>query len=169
MPLDYKPFYERHASSLSAARRDVVRHVPVGRLDPGRDPCESWRPRPIVSKRWLRNVKDPLDRQAQAYLEQRRLFGEWDEALHCSRSGPTWLRERTIAELLCDSMHQRDGAVYDLIAYCIMPNHVHLVFVPLANARWRIPLTVFDHALAEALHGAASQPAAGTGGAVLAA
>jgi len=132
MPLDYKPFYERtlpHYQLPGAMLFVTFRladSIPAGIL------------RELAAKAdrveaMLQNMKDPLDRQAQAYLEQRRLFGEWDEALHVSRSGPAWLRERTIAELLCDSMRRRDGAVYELIAYCIMPNHVHVVFVPLAK------------------------------------
>ena len=81
----------------------------------------------------FQNVKDPDDRQARASLEQRRLFGRWDEALHSSRSGPTWLREPAIAKVMADALIERDGKVYELHACCIMPNHVHVVFAPLAK------------------------------------
>lgn len=30
-----------------------------------------------------------------------------------------------------DSFHRRNGKVYDLLAFCIMPNHAHAVFTPL--------------------------------------
>jgi putative transposase len=53
--------------------------------------------------------------------------------LHGNRSGPMWLQDPKIAELLRDCMVRRDRAVYDLVAYCIMPNHVHVVFAPLAR------------------------------------
>ena len=36
-----------------------------------------------------------------------------------------------IAELVAGSLHHRDGQVYRLAAFCIMPNHLHLVIVPL--------------------------------------
>jgi REP element-mobilizing transposase RayT len=81
----------------------------------------------------LRKENDPNHRQAQVYLEQRRPFGKWDEALHSSPSGPEWLRRPKIAEVVADALAQRDGRVYELDSYCIMPNHVHLVFVPLAK------------------------------------
>jgi putative transposase len=82
----------------------------------------------------LQSVRNPLDRQAQAYLEQRRMFGKWDEALHASRSGPTWLREPDIARVVAEAMMVRDGRVYELHAYCVMPNHVHVIFRVLTKA-----------------------------------
>ena len=72
-------------------------------------------------------------RQQLRYQMQRRLFGRWDEALHVQESGPFWLREPGVAGLAADSMHYRDGRVYVLRAFCIMPNHVHIVFTPLAK------------------------------------
>jgi len=33
--------------------------------------------------------------------------------------------------LVAEALHYRDGKVYGLDAYCIMPNHVHVVFTPL--------------------------------------
>jgi putative transposase len=132
MPLDYQLFYERKlphyqlpGAMLFVTFRlaDSIPATVLRELLGEADRIEAM----------LQGVKNPLDRQAQAYLEQRRMFGKWDEALHNSRSGPTWLRERAIAELLRDSLHRRDGAVYELVAYCIMPNHVHLVIVPIAK------------------------------------
>jgi len=45
-----------------------------------------------------------------------------------------WLRQALLARLIADSLHHRDGRVYDLLAYCIMPNHIHIVFSPLPNS-----------------------------------
>lgn len=36
--------------------------------------------------------------------------------------------------MVTDSIQFRDGQVYDLIAYCIMPNHLYLVCAPLENS-----------------------------------
>jgi putative transposase len=79
----------------------------------------------------LAGIPDPQARAERAYLEQRRLFGKWDTALDTAQSGPFWLRDPQIADLLAESLHHRDGRVYDLVAYCIMPNHVHVVYTPL--------------------------------------
>lgn len=48
-----------------------------------------------------------------------------------NRQGPRWLTELRVAGLVADSLHHRDGRVYRLDAFCIMPNHVHLVCTPL--------------------------------------
>lgn len=79
----------------------------------------------------LARIPDPQERARRAYLEQRRLFGKWDAALDAAQSGPFWLRDPRIAELVAESLHHRDGRVYDLDAFCIMPNHAHLVYTPL--------------------------------------
>jgi putative transposase len=55
-------------------------------------------------------------------------FYNLDAALNRSGRGPHWLRETEIAEIVVDTIRFRDGTIYDLYAYCIMPNHVHLVF-----------------------------------------
>lgn len=73
---------------------------------------------------------DPAKRSSRAYLEHRRFFGRWDRALD-EGSGPDWLRSPAVAVLLVDSLHFHDGTRYELIAFCIMPNHVHVVLMPL--------------------------------------
>ncbi|MEA3345020.1 MAG: transposase [Chloroflexota bacterium] len=82
----------------------------------------------------LENIPDSQERRRRAYLEQRRLFGKWDKALGTAQSGPFWLRNPRIAALVSESLHYRNGQVYDLHAFCIMPNHVHLVCMPLPKA-----------------------------------
>jgi putative transposase len=42
-------------------------------------------------------------------------------------SGPRWLAQPQIAEIVSEALHYRDGKEYELLAYCIMPNHVHMV------------------------------------------
>ena len=82
----------------------------------------------------LARIPDPQERAKRAYLERRRSFGKWDRVLDTSQRGPFWLREPQIANLVVESIHYRDGEVYDLDAFCVMPNHLHLVFTPLRRA-----------------------------------
>jgi len=42
-------------------------------------------------------------------------------------AGPDWLRRDDVAEIAAEAIRYRDGKKYDLLAYCIMPNHVHMV------------------------------------------
>ncbi len=55
--------------------------------------------------------------------------------MHKAECGRTWLREETIARIVADSLHDRDGKVYRLDAYSIMSNHVHAVFAPFLSER----------------------------------
>lgn len=89
--------------------------------------------------RELANISDEPIRTKQAHLSHRRLFGRWDTALRQADSGPVWLRQAPLARLIADSLHHRDGEVYNLLAYCIMPNHVHIVFSPLPDSDDRYP------------------------------
>ena len=70
------------------------------------------------------------ERAERLYLEERRFFGKWDAVLDQGK-GPDWLRNPEIAKLVADAMHFFDGKRYDLLVYCIMSNHVHVVFTPL--------------------------------------
>ena len=61
------------------------------------------------------------------YAEQRRYFGQFDALLDAASSGPTWLRLPAVAALVSEALHHRHGSHYELVAYCLMPNHVHVV------------------------------------------
>lgn len=65
-------------------------------------------------------------------LEQPRTRSRRSEiTLVKAQSGPMWLKDERIATVVAESLHYRDGKAYRLDAYCIMPNHVHVVFLPL--------------------------------------
>jgi REP element-mobilizing transposase RayT len=55
-------------------------------------------------------------------------FEGFDEQLETGSRGPFWLRNPAVVNVVRDAIHFRDSKEYDLIAYCIMPNHVHIVF-----------------------------------------
>lgn len=65
------------------------------------------------------------------YQEQKRQFGRWDQVLDRATVGPDWLRQPEIATMVVESLEYRDGKVYELDAYCIMPTHAHIIFTPL--------------------------------------
>ena len=41
--------------------------------------------------------------------------------------GECFLKNENIANTVAHRMHEYDGTLYDLITFCIMPNHVHLL------------------------------------------
>ena len=75
-------------------------------------------------------MKDPREKHLLRENAQRKLFAKWDDALHHSQSGPFWLKDDRIAEIVVCSIRYYDGKWFDVVAYYIMPNHVHLVLTP---------------------------------------
>ena len=85
---------------------------------------------------WHRRVElttDKNEKQKLAHELGKRYFGEFDEYVNRASTGPMWLRMPEIAEVVTEALHFRDGKVYDLCCYTIMPNHLHLVISVLRN------------------------------------
>ena len=55
-------------------------------------------------------------------------FEKFDALLDRDEVGPHWLGQPQIAQLLLEAIKYRHGKDYDLLACCIMPNHVHMLF-----------------------------------------
>lgn len=56
-----------------------------------------------------------------------RIFKRYEDLLDGVHRGSTWLKNEKVAQIVADSIEYRHKKKYDLLAYCIMPNHVHLV------------------------------------------
>ena len=56
-----------------------------------------------------------------------KLFRICDHLLDNSSSGPVWLSNDNVAQIVTDTLHFYDRQRYDLYAFSIMSNHVHLV------------------------------------------
>ncbi|MEW5956540.1 MAG: transposase [Chloroflexota bacterium] len=129
-PLEYKPFYERNlphyqppGATLFMTFR-LAGSIPASIQQRLREDAEKI-------EAMLARIPDPQERARQTYLEQRRLFGKWDSALDNTGSGPFWLRDSRVAEIVVECLHYPDNKMYNLDAFCVMPNHVHVVFTPL--------------------------------------
>lgn len=57
-----------------------------------------------------------------------KIFKMYDHLLDDSSSGPIWLSHKDVAKIVNESLHFYDQQNYDLYAFTIMSNHVHLVF-----------------------------------------
>ena len=97
-------------------------------------------------KQWFKNEIRRLDRlklnddsdELQHHQERllkfhRRWFREFEDILHKAETGPTWLKDESVAKVVVDALHYRDGNVFRLDGYCVMSNHVHTVFAPLLS------------------------------------
>lgn len=54
-------------------------------------------------------------------------FEKFDDVLQKVKKGPHFLVDPDIMKIVEDELKRHDGKLYELIAYCIMSNHVHLV------------------------------------------
>ncbi len=84
--------------------------------------------------RWFEAEKDRLsalppgaEREKAFTLLQRDFFRKYDAALDQCLCGPVHLREPAAARLVVDQLLRFDGQWYRLLAYTIMPNHVHVL------------------------------------------
>lgn len=71
--------------------------------------------------------EQPRHYQALIHQERKRYFGRFDHQLDTLRYGHCYLQQPAIAEIVAKRIQQYDQRYYDLHAYCIMPNHVHLL------------------------------------------
>lgn len=69
--------------------------------------------------------------ESQKEFAHRAWFAKYDDYLDQALHGSLYLKNEQVADMVAESIRFRDEKVYDLIAYCIMPNHVHLVCTPL--------------------------------------
>ena len=91
-----------------------------------RSTAEAWRHECEALRAEAGTVLTP----AQEY-RLRELFSERVESCLDSCRGACWLRRSEIAEIVAETLKYFDGERHQLLAWCIMPNHVHAVVRPL--------------------------------------
>jgi len=67
----------------------------------------------------------------EIYKIEKKHFGRYDEWLDRCVSGPRWLEDKTVADIVTEKIHSMNGKHFQLMTYCIMPNHVHLLIEPI--------------------------------------
>lgn len=68
-----------------------------------------------------KDLYEALHRAQEAY------FAQVDALLDKTIYGPSWLNQPECARLVMDCVRELEPAHYHLYAFCIMPNHVHLL------------------------------------------
>jgi len=79
------------------------------------------------------NIKGQKLKSEKYFESQRNYFSKFDGFLDKNKKGPHWLKNEKITEIVKKAIHKRDKIEYDLIAYTIMPNHVHIAFTPIVD------------------------------------
>jgi len=88
----------------------------------------------------IQQLKDEFEQQCQTLKakktphlhariqeERKRYFGKFDHQLDTEDYGSCYLAQPEIATIVANRIQQYHGRLYQLHAYCIMPNHVHLL------------------------------------------
>ncbi len=81
-----------------------------------------------LEKQPIRPDETPRDR---ALRHSKGLFALADKMLASNTTGPHWLKDERVAQLVVDALFYHDGNLYTLLAFVVMPNHVHVVLRPL--------------------------------------
>lgn len=79
-------------------------------------------------KEWLRAHPKPWDMQTElnyVYRYERGINQRLRQGI-----GSCPLRDPEVAQIVANALHHFDGDRYELIAFVIMPNHVHVLFRP---------------------------------------
>ena len=140
--LNYKPFYRRNLPHIQPPGATFfVTFRLAGSLPQA--VLSQWQKEKQQYEAEEARLTDEHDRGNHERKWQRRWFRRFEVLLDQGQAGRTWLKDEQIAMLVAESLRYRDNRVYRLDAYCIMPNHVHVVFAPLpivgqvGNLRYR--------------------------------
>ena len=82
----------------------------------------------IQYEEFLLKIEDEKVRKMKMAAQHERYFNKFDEMLDSAVNSQSWLKDERVANMVVEALCFRDKKVYDLLAYCIMPNHVHVVF-----------------------------------------
>jgi putative transposase len=87
----------------------------------------------IAEERHLSGARNRKQLTASWSVHQKEYFEKFDALLDGGTTGPRWLADERIAGIVAEALRYRDGKDYDLLSYCIMPNHVHAVLSPVGR------------------------------------
>lgn len=120
---DEKTYYHRHLPHYQPL---YAKYHVVFRL------AESL-PKNVIEE--LRIEKENIKNKSVVNIKtlQKSYFERFESLLNSTYYGPDWLKDVDVANVVKKAIEYRDGKDYDLLAYCIMPNHVHLIFELMKN------------------------------------
>jgi putative transposase len=86
-----------------------------------------------LPKEVIKSLKGQRDQELKLSDTTRRsqvdekYFNKYDEWLDRCKNGPKWLQDQNIASIVMKKIRSFENERYELLTYCIMPNHVHLL------------------------------------------
>lgn len=127
-----KTYYRRHLPHYQPSGATFFVTMRLAGSLPA-EAIERLRQERIRFERDQKAVTTSQEKQFQKKQFLQAYFERFDSLLDGNSVGPVWLRDPAVAEIVNDAIRYRDGSAYELIAHCIMPNHVHIVFEPVGR------------------------------------
>jgi putative transposase len=152
MNLRYRACYQRNLPHIQPEGAELFSTFRLANTLP-RPLLDQWKEDKKRLVAAVERSRDPVERSRRQAALNRAWFSRMDHCLDRAQNGPLWLREPRVAQMVANALHHLDGKKYDLIAYSIMPNHVHSTFIPLFTAplgRASLPDRTTEHEKAPA-------------------
>jgi REP element-mobilizing transposase RayT len=93
---------------------------------------ELWR----SERKDLEHRAGESNRETTAFEQQElaRLYSDRIEEYLDSGADDCWLKNPEVAKIVSEALRHFDGTLYELHAWCIMPNHVHVIVTPVPSS-----------------------------------
>ena len=128
--LDYKTFYRRHLPHFQPSGATLFVTFRLAGSIP-QAVLNRWAVDSQAQQKRMRSGVGQASSLSSAFRQRR--FVEYENLLHRAVCGPLWLKDPELATIVSDAMMFRDSETYAVDAYCVMPNHVHVVLAPLVT------------------------------------
>ncbi len=69
-----------------------------------------------------------VDKKEKLYKLRKKYFATYDKILESYAQEDDHLKNTKVAKIIMKKMEEYDGEKYKLLSYCVMSNHVHLLF-----------------------------------------
>ena len=128
-----KEVHKQQVARLPHWRKDGAIYAVTFRLSDSipQERLHEWRLERAEVLSLAEKQKRPLTRDERSIV--RSLSTETIEHFLRSGHGACYLREPAIAHVVTDALKCFEGVRYKLFAWCVMPNHAHVVLQPFSN------------------------------------
>lgn len=144
--LKYKKSYRRNLPHIQPADATLFITIRLAGSLP-KNVLEELHQEQIRMEQYVKCIKNSSEQNRRRYRNQRLWFAKYDSYLDSAKTGPTWLNEPQIAQIVYDSILHLHNKVYELDTFTIMPSHLHIVFKPLVE-----PDAILPYSLAKIMH-----------------
>lgn len=84
----------------------------------------------------IEELRNSLEKNpVELSIKEKKLFKRYDDLLDSGNYGENSLLDKQVATIIKKAIEKYENELFQIICYCIMPNHVHIVFTILDNGK----------------------------------